>query len=124
MLGVASSIALVLGAVGIYGVIAYLVSLRTKEIAVRLALGARASEVRGMVVRQAIGVAVVGVIGGVAGAVAMTRALGSLLFGVSPTDVVTLAASACALLVVATAASWIPARRAAGVDPALALRGD
>ena len=124
MLGVASSIALVLGAVGIYGVIAYLVSLRTKEIAVRLALGARASEVRGMVVRQAMGVAVVGVIGGVGGAVAMTRALGSLLFGVSPTDVVTLAASACALLVVATAASWLPARRAAGVDPALALRGD
>jgi putative ABC transport system permease protein len=54
----------------------------------------------------------------------MTRALGSLLFGVSPTDVVTLAASAFALLVVATAASWIPARRAAGVDPTLALRGD
>jgi len=71
-----------------------------------------------------MGVAVVGVIGGVGGAVAMTRALGSLLFGVSPTDVVTLAASACALLVVATAASWLPARRAAGVDPALALRGD
>jgi putative ABC transport system permease protein len=124
MLGVASSIALVLGAVGIYGVIAYVVSLRTKEIAVRLALGARASEVRRMVVRQALIVAVVGVIAGVAGAIAMTRALGSLLFGVSPTDVITLLVSALALLVVATAASWIPARRAAAVDPALALRGD
>jgi putative ABC transport system permease protein len=124
MLGVASSIALVLGAVGIYGVIAYVVSLRTKEIAVRLALGARASEVRRMVVRQALIVAVVGVIAGVAGAIAMTRALGSLLFGVSPTDVITLLVSALALLVVATAASWIPARRAAAVDPALALRGE
>jgi putative ABC transport system permease protein len=124
MLGVASSIALVLGAVGIYGVIAYVVSLRTKEIAVRLALGARASEVRRMVVRQALIVAVIGVVAGVAGAIAMTRALGSLLFGVSPTDVITLLVSAFALLVVAAAASWIPARRAAAVDPALALRGE
>jgi putative ABC transport system permease protein len=124
MLGIASSIALVLGAVGIYGVIAYLVSLRTKEIAVRLALGARAGEVRGMVVRQALVVAVIGVIVGIAGAVAMTRALASLLFGVSPTDFVTLISSAVALLIVASAASWLPARRAAAVDPALALRGE
>jgi putative ABC transport system permease protein len=124
MLGVASSIAIVLGAVGIYGVIAYVVSMRTKEIAVRLALGARASEVRGMVVRQALGVALAGVIAGVAGAVAMTRALGSLLFGVSPTDTVTLVVCATALLAVAVAASWLPARRAAAVDPALALRGE
>ena len=124
MLGIASAIALVLGAVGIYGVIAYLVSLRTKEIAVRLALGARATEVQSMVVRQALIVAVIGVIAGVAAAIAMTRALASLLFGVSPTDFVTLIGSAMALLIVAGAASWLPARRAAAVDPALALRGE
>jgi len=122
LLGVASSIALVLGAVGIYGVIAYVVSLRTKEIAVRLALGARAGTVRGMVVRQALGVTLIGIVAGVVGALAMTRALGSLLFGVSPTDAATLAGSAAVLLVVAAAASWLPARRAAAVDPAMALR--
>jgi putative ABC transport system permease protein len=124
LLGVASSIALALGAVGIYGVIAYVVSLRTKEIAVRLALGARASEVRGMVVRQALLITLVGIVAGVAGAMAMTRALGALLFGISPTDLPTLLGSAAALLVVAAAASWLPARRAAGVDPALALRSE
>jgi putative ABC transport system permease protein len=124
LLGIASSIALVLGAVGIYGVIAYVVSLRTKEIAVRLALGARASEVRGMVVRQALVVSLVGIVGGVVGAVGLTRALGSLLFGVSPTDVPTLAGSAFILLAVAAASSWLPARRAAAVDPALALRSE
>jgi predicted permease len=124
LLGIASSIALVLGAVGIYGVIAYVVSLRTKEIAVRLALGARASAVRGMVVRQALLVTLVGIVAGVLGAIGMTRALGSLLFGVSPTDLATLFSSAAVLLVVATAASWLPARRAAAVDPALALRSE
>jgi ABC-type antimicrobial peptide transport system permease subunit len=122
LLGIASSIALVLGAVGIYGVIAYVVSLRTKEIAVRLALGARAATVRGMVVRQALGVTLIGIVAGVLGAVAMTRALGSLLFGVSPTDAVTLGGSAAVLLAVAAVASWLPARRAAAVDPAMALR--
>jgi hypothetical protein len=122
LLGIASSIALVLGAVGIYGVIAYVVSLRTKEIAVRLALGARAATVRGMVVRQALGVTLIGIVAGVLGAVAMTRALGSLLFGVSPTDAVTLGGSAIVLLAVAAVASWLPARRAAAVDPAMALR--
>jgi len=124
LLGIASSIALVLGAVGIYGVIAYVVSLRTKEIAVRLALGARAGEVRRMVVGQALLVTLAGIGAGVLGAIGMTRALGSLLFGVSPTDLPTLVASAVALLVVAAAASWLPARRAAAVDPALALRSE
>jgi putative ABC transport system permease protein len=124
LLGIASTIALVLGAVGIYGVIAYVVSLRTKEIAVRLALGAQAGEVRRMIVGQAIAVALIGVLAGLVGAVAMTRALSSLLFGVSPTDVPTLFGSALALVAIALAASWLPARRAAAVDPALALRGE
>ena len=124
LLGIASTIALVLGAVGIYGVIAYVVSLRTKEIAVRLALGAQGGEVRRMIVSQALAVTLVGVAAGLAGAVVMTRALGSLLFGVSPTDVPTLVGSALALVAIALAASWLPARRAAAVDPALALRGE
>jgi ABC-type antimicrobial peptide transport system permease subunit len=75
-----------------------------------------------MVVRQALGVTLIGIVAGVLGAVAMTRALGSLLFGVSPTDAVTLGGSAIVLLAVAAVASWLPARRAAAVDPAMALR--
>jgi ABC-type antimicrobial peptide transport system permease subunit len=124
LLGVAAAIALVLGAVGIYGVIAYVVGLRTKEIAVRLALGARASEVRGMVVRQALVVTLVGIAAGVVGAIGMTRALGALLFGISPTDLPTLFGSAATIVAVAAAAAWLPARRAAAIDPARALRSE
>ncbi|MGH7719334.1 MAG: FtsX-like permease family protein, partial [Gemmatimonadaceae bacterium] len=124
LLGIASATALALGAVGIYGVISYVVSLRTREIAVRLALGARPADVLGMVSRQAVAVAATGIVVGVAGALAMTRVLGALLFGVSPTDPATLAAAAALLLIVAVAASWVPARRAAGVNPAQALRAE
>ncbi|HEX8944048.1 MAG TPA: ABC transporter permease [Gemmatimonadaceae bacterium] len=124
LLAIASAIALVLGAVGIYGVIAYIVSLRTKEIALRLALGARANEVRRMIVRQALVVTLIGICGGILGAIGTTRALASLLFGVTPTDIPTLLGSAVVLVVVAAAASWVPARRAAAVDPALALRSE
>jgi putative ABC transport system permease protein len=77
-----------------------------------------------MVVRQALLVTLVGIVGGLLGAIGMTRALSSLLFGVSPTDLATLLGSAAVLLVVAAAASWLPARRAAAVDPALALRSE
>ena len=111
-----------LGAVGIYGVVAYVVSLRTREIAVRLALGAAPASVRRMVSRQSVAIAAVGVAIGLAGAAAVTRVLGALLFGVSPLDPVALAGSAALLLGVAFAASWLPARRAATVDPALVLR--
>ena len=124
LLGVASAAALALGAVGIYGVIAYAVSLRGREIAVRLALGARPAEVRRMVSRQAMTVAAIGVAAGLAGALALTRVLAALLFGVSPTDPLTLAAAAAVLLAVAAAASWPPARRAAAMDPAQALRAE
>jgi putative ABC transport system permease protein len=124
LLGIASAAALALGAVGIYGVISYVVSLRTREIAVRLALGARPAHVRRMVARQAVTVAGLGIAAGLAGAVAMTRFMSALLFGVSPTDPLSLAGAAVLLLLVAQAASWIPARRAAGVNPAEALRSD
>ncbi len=124
LIGIAALVATAVGAAGIYGVIAYLVALRTREIGVRLALGARPADVRRMVVRRAVGDAASGVIAGLIGAVVTTRALASLLFGVSPTDPVALAGAAAVLLVTAVAASWLPARRAARLDPAIALRGD
>jgi hypothetical protein len=124
LLGIASTVALVLGAVGIYGVISYVVSLRTREIAIRLALGAQPGDVRRMVSRQAAVVAAVGIVVGLAGALAVMRVLQSLLFDVSPTDPVALAGAATLLIAVSAAASWLPARRAAGLDPAQALRAE
>jgi uncharacterized membrane protein (UPF0136 family) len=118
LIGIAALVATAVGATGIYGVIAYLVALRTREIGVRLALGAQPADVRRMVVGRAVGDAAGGVIAG------LIRALASLLFGVSPTDPLALAGAASVLLVTAVAASWLPARRAARLDPAIALRGD
>ena len=124
LLGLASAIALVLGAVGIYGVVSYAVSLRTREIAVRIALGADPAGIRRMISRQAVVVAAVGVVGGLIGALIVTRALAALLVGVSPIDPPTLASAGLLLLAVAFAASWLPARRAALVDPAQTLRAE
>jgi len=124
MLAIASAVALALAAVGIYGVLSYVVSLRTREIAVRLALGARPADVRRMVTRQAVAVAALGAGVGLVGAVAVTRVLAALLFGVSPTDAATMVGAAALLLAVAAVASWLPARRAAGLDPARALRAE
>ena len=122
LLGVFSGLALVLAALGIYGVLAYSVAQRTREIGVRMALGARDSTVAGMVVREALGVVGVGLAIGVAGAVALTRVLATLLYNISPTDPVTFAGVTLALGAVAVAASYFPARRAARVDPIVALR--
>jgi predicted permease len=122
LLAVASAAALALGAVGIYGVISYAVSQRRREIGVRIALGARPKDVSRMVSRQAIAVAALGIALGVVGALAMTQALAALLYGVSPTDPATLVGAAALLLLVAVVASWLPARRAARVDPVQALR--
>jgi ABC-type antimicrobial peptide transport system permease subunit len=124
LLGVAAAMAMAIGATGLYGVIAYLVALRTREIGVRLALGARPRDVRRMVVRRAVVDAATGVGVGLVGAVLLTRGLGTLLFDVSPTDPVSLAAAALLLLATAAAAGWIPARRAAALDPAITLRGE
>ena len=124
LLGIASLVALALGAVGIYGVISYVVSLRTREIAVRMALGARPVDVRRMVSRQAAVVAGMGIAAGVAGAFALTRVLSALLFGVSPVDPATMITAAAILAFVAAIAAWVPARRAAALDPAQALRSD
>ena len=124
LLGIASVVALVLGSIGIYGVVSYVVSLRTREIAVRLALGARPVDVRRMISRQAAVLVAVGVVVGLAGAVAMTRVLSALLFGVSPVDPVSMLAAAALLACVGVLASWVPARRALALDPARALRAD
>jgi predicted permease len=124
MIGAAAGVALLLGAIGIYGVISYMVSLRTREIGVRMALGAQTTEVRGMVVRQGLTLAVIGVGIGLAGALALSRLIGSLLFGIAPHDPVTLGSVTLGLLGVAALASWLPAMRAARIDPTEALRSD
>lgn len=124
LLFAASALALVLGAVGVYGVMSYAVSLRQREIGVRIALGAEPREVRRMISRQGIRLAIVGVVIGLGCAVAVTRVLRGLLFEISPTDPTTLAGTCVALMAIALLATWVPARRAAAIDPAEALRRD
>jgi ABC-type antimicrobial peptide transport system permease subunit len=122
MLGSASGIALLLGLVGIYGVISYIVSQRTREIGVRMALGASSSVVRGMVVKQGLILSGFGVGLGLLASALLSRVMSSQLFGVSAMDPVTYVAVATSLVVVAMLASLIPAVRAAAVDPSRALR--
>jgi predicted lysophospholipase L1 biosynthesis ABC-type transport system permease subunit len=124
LLTVAAGVALLLGIIGVYGVVSYAVSQRTRELGMRLALGARAAEVKGMVLRQGLILSLVGVGLGLALAFALTRLMADLLFGVSPTDPVTFTVVAAALVLVALTASYLPARRAAGVDPIQALRSE
>jgi predicted permease len=118
----ASVIALMLGAVGIYGVMAYAVSLRQREIGVRIALGAQPSEVRRMISFQGLRLALAGIVVGAVCAAAVTRVLRGLLFEISPTDPIALGGTCAALFAIALLASWGPARRAASIDPAEALR--
>jgi putative ABC transport system permease protein len=122
ILGVFASIALILAAVGIYGVISYAVSLRTRELGIRIALGATGRQVSGLVLQQGVALAIAGVLIGGAGAYWLTRLLSRLLFGVSATDPLTFAAVAALLTAIAAIASFVPARRAAKVDPLLAMR--
>jgi predicted permease len=114
--------ALLLAAVGLYGVMSYLVTQSTRDIGVRVALGARPGDIVGMVVRQGLQLSAVGIVAGLAGAAALTRVMSSLLFGVSATDVVTFSAVPLLLAAVAFAATVIPALRATSVDPIVALR--
>jgi putative ABC transport system permease protein len=122
LLGLFALAAVILAAIGIYGVLAHTVSQRTREIGIRLALGARRGALVAMVVRQAAGLAVAGLAVGLALAATVSGAVQTLLFGVEPTDVTTYGSVAIGLLIVALLASYLPARRAARVDPVRALR--
>ena len=124
LLGTFAAAALLLALVGIYGVIAYSVSQRTHEIGVRAALGASRGEIVRMVVRQGMTIVVVGIAAGLGAALGLTRLMVSLLFEVRPTDPATFGAVALLLTATALAASWIPARKAASVDPLVALRSE
>ena len=122
MLAIAAVMALLLGLVGIYGVIAYAVTQRTREIGIRVALGARPAELKRLFVRHGIVLAVTGVVCGLSTAIGVTRLMSSLLFGISPLDPATYFAVSVGLIAAAAIASYIPAHRATSVDPVKALR--
>jgi putative ABC transport system permease protein len=122
LLTIFGAIALLLAAVGIYGVIAFSVARRTREIGVRIALGAGGRDVLRMVVGQAVVLAVVGVAVGIAGALALTSAIQGMLFGVTATDPLIYASVSLLLIVIAALAAYIPARRASRLSPSIALR--
>jgi ABC-type antimicrobial peptide transport system permease subunit len=122
MLSIAGSLALLMGAVGIYGVISYVVSQRTRELGLRIALGARQKQLIRMVLAHGLSLAGFGVAIGLLATVGLTRLLSTLLFGVDPVDPLTYAVVSVALVAVALLASYVPSRRAASVDPVEALR--
>jgi putative ABC transport system permease protein len=124
LLGLFAGVALLLAVVGLYGVVSYGVSQRLREMGVRLALGAEGGDIRGLVLRQSLRLASIGVVLGIAGALGVTRLMENLLFGVSATDPWTYGAVALILAAVATSASAVPAARAARVDPIRVLRSE
>jgi putative ABC transport system permease protein len=124
MLGAFALFALVLAAVGVYGVMSYLVTQGTHEIGVRMALGAQPGTVLALVLWQGLALTVAGIAAGLAGAVALTRVMASLLFGVSATDLGTFSAVPLILAAIAILACYLPARRATRVDPVVALRNE
>jgi ABC-type antimicrobial peptide transport system permease subunit len=124
MLAIAATVALVLGLVGIYGVISYAVTQRTREVGIRVALGAQHAEVKWMFVRDGLVLAGVGVASGLAATFPLTRLMSSVLFGISPLDPATYVAVSLVLAAAASLASYVPAHRATAVDPAQALRAD
>ncbi|MBA3386245.1 MAG: FtsX-like permease family protein, partial [Chthoniobacterales bacterium] len=122
LLGIFATVAMILAAIGIYGVIAYSVTQRTREIGIRMALGAQRGDMLGLILRQSLTVVAIGLVVGLLAAFAATRLLGSLLYGVGANDVLTYATVVCLLGAAALLASYIPARRAMKVDPMIALR--
>jgi predicted permease len=122
LLACATGVAVVLGTIGLYGVMSFVVALRMREVGVRMALGAQPAQVAGSICRQGLAVAIVGIGLGLVGALMLTRFLATLLFEVSTTDGSVLLLSAVGMLVVSAIATWLPARKAASIDPALALR--
>lgn len=124
ILGAAAVVTLLLGAIGLYGVMAYLVTLRTRELGVRIALGAQPGAVAAMMTRHGLALTAAGIVAGLGLFSIVARFLRSFLFGVAPTDPVTLVAASLILVAIAALASWIPARRASRVDPADTLRAE
>jgi ABC-type antimicrobial peptide transport system permease subunit len=124
MLSIASSMALLLGIIGIYGVISYAVSQRTREMGIRLALGAPKHELKWMFVRSALTLTGIGVGVGIVAAAALTQSMKSLLYGISPLDPITYLVVPVVLAVAAVLASYLPARHAASINPVEALRVD
>ncbi|HYE73496.1 MAG TPA: ABC transporter permease [Blastocatellia bacterium] len=121
-LGLFALVAMILAAVGIYGVMSYTVEQRTREIGIRVALGAQTRDVLALVVKQGMSLAIIGVVIGLAGATVFTRVMASMLFGIRATDLITFTTIAALLTLVALFACWLPARRATKVDPMVALR--
>jgi predicted permease len=124
MLAIAASVALLLGVVGIYAVIAYIATQRTREIGIRIALGAQTWDVRRLFLRHGLLLTSAGIALGIGASLALTRVLSALLFGVGPMDPITHAVVSAGLAAVALLATWLPARRASRIDPVVALRAD
>jgi ABC-type antimicrobial peptide transport system permease subunit len=122
MLGIFAAIAAALGAIGTYGVLAYAVARRTNEIGVRMALGAQRGDILRLVLRRGAALAAIGIILGLAGAAGLSRSLTAMLYGLTPLDPTTYVAVAGLFAVVTALASYVPARRAANVDPIDAIR--
>jgi ABC-type antimicrobial peptide transport system permease subunit len=124
LIGLAAAMALLLAAIGLYGVIAYVVARRTGEIGIRMALGAQTRQVQRLVVGSSLKLVGLGLVAGGGGALLLTQVMRGLLYGVQPTDPSAYVAGAALLMAVALLASYLPARRAAQVDPVVALRGE
>jgi ABC-type antimicrobial peptide transport system permease subunit len=124
LLTIFAGIAIALASIGLYGVMSYLVSQRTREIGIRMALGAQRRDVLQLVIRRGMLLTIVGVGLGLAGSFGLTRLISSLLFGVSATDIGTFGAVSSLLFVIALLACWLPARRASRVDPIVALHAE
>ena len=124
LLAVAAGLALLLGTIGIYGVISYIVAQRTNEIGVRLAVGAEPGAVASMILRQNAAVTAAGAVVGLAVALASTRFIAVLLYGVSPNDPLVFAGTSALVLAISLLACWVPSRRAARLDPLMALRAE